>query len=384
MPAPTWWWRPTRWPPRPAATCCKRRRQRGRRRGGGADGAGPGRAAVAASAAAPSCCTTTRQTQDVDGLRRPRDRARRGDRELPALDRRRQRSSHAAAERARQRPLDRHAGRPAHAGTGAQGRTAGCRGRTCSSRHRAWRPTAFRSAAALAAPIDGSRTSLQRDAEAAAYFLQRRRHAEGARHAAQDPGLRRHASRHRRRRRRRALHRPDRAGHRRQDQARAAQPARDHARARPRWPTWPATRPSSASRSAPPTAPTGSAACRRRRRAASRSRSALGILENFDLGAATRRRRSTSKAASRPCWACTWSAEAERLAYADRDKYIADTDFVPLPGGSLDTMLNKPYLRSRAGADQLRRAAWARRSRATSARSPLGVGQHAPRAAPRT
>ena len=27
-------------------------------------------------------------------------------------------------------------------------------------------------------------------------------------------------------------------------------------------------------------------------------------------------------------------SEAERLAYADRDKYVADTDFVPLPGGS--------------------------------------------------
>jgi gamma-glutamyltranspeptidase/glutathione hydrolase len=42
-------------------------------------------------------------------------------------------------------------------------------------------------------------------------------------------------------------------------------------------------------------------------------------------------------------------SEAERLAYADRDKYVADTDFVPLPGGTWDTMLNKSYLRSRAG-----------------------------------
>ncbi|MCM3465869.1 gamma-glutamyltransferase family protein, partial [Bacillus licheniformis] len=40
--------------------------------------------------------------------------------------------------------------------------------------------------------------------------------------------------------------------------------------------------------------------------------------------------------------------EAERLAYADRDKYVADTDFVPLPGGTWDTLLNKPYLKSRA------------------------------------
>jgi gamma-glutamyltranspeptidase/glutathione hydrolase len=41
-------------------------------------------------------------------------------------------------------------------------------------------------------------------------------------------------------------------------------------------------------------------------------------------------------------------AEAERLAYADRDKYVADTDFVPLPGGSADTLLNDGYLAVRA------------------------------------
>jgi len=41
--------------------------------------------------------------------------------------------------------------------------------------------------------------------------------------------------------------------------------------------------------------------------------------------------------------------EAERLAYADREKYVADTDFVPLPGGTWDTMLNKTYMQQRAG-----------------------------------
>lgn len=41
-------------------------------------------------------------------------------------------------------------------------------------------------------------------------------------------------------------------------------------------------------------------------------------------------------------------SEAERLAYADRDKYIADADFVPLPGGSVDTLLNGSYLAGRA------------------------------------
>jgi gamma-glutamyltranspeptidase / glutathione hydrolase len=41
-------------------------------------------------------------------------------------------------------------------------------------------------------------------------------------------------------------------------------------------------------------------------------------------------------------------AEAERLAYADRDRYVADTDFVPLPGGTPDTLLNSEYLAGRA------------------------------------
>lgn len=41
-------------------------------------------------------------------------------------------------------------------------------------------------------------------------------------------------------------------------------------------------------------------------------------------------------------------SEAERLAYADRDFYVADPDFVPLPGNSPDALLNKDYLAERA------------------------------------
>ncbi len=75
--------------------------------------------------------------------------------------------------------------------------------------------------------------------------------------------------------------------------------------------------------------------------------SALGILENFDLSA----EKPTGNLAEggRPTVrAVHLVSEAERLAYADRDKYVADTDFTPLPGGSWNSMLNKPYLQSRA------------------------------------
>jgi gamma-glutamyltranspeptidase/glutathione hydrolase len=40
--------------------------------------------------------------------------------------------------------------------------------------------------------------------------------------------------------------------------------------------------------------------------------------------------------------------EAGRLAYADRTRYIGDTDFVPLPGGSPQALLDKNYLAARA------------------------------------
>jgi len=41
-------------------------------------------------------------------------------------------------------------------------------------------------------------------------------------------------------------------------------------------------------------------------------------------------------------------SEVGRLAYADRDRYAADTDFVPLPGRGIPALLDKRYLAQRA------------------------------------
>ncbi len=83
--------------------------------------------------------------------------------------------------------------------------------------------------------------------------------------------------------------------------------------------------------------------------------SALGILENFDLAA--QKPAAIDLEGGKPTVSAVHLvSEAERLAYADRDRYVADTDFVPLPLGSADTLLNKPYLKSRAARISLTRS----------------------------
>ncbi len=75
--------------------------------------------------------------------------------------------------------------------------------------------------------------------------------------------------------------------------------------------------------------------------------STLGVLENFSL--ATLAPTAVDAFGGKPSvMGVHLVSEANRLAYADRDKYIADTDFVALPGGSTAAMLDKTYLRGRA------------------------------------
>ena len=73
----------------------------------------------------------------------------------------------------------------------------------------------------------------------------------------------------------------------------------------------------------------------------------LGILENFDLAAAAPTV-VNSEGAKPSVLGVHLVSEAERLAYADRNKYVADTDFVSLPGNGIASMVDKNYLKGRA------------------------------------
>ena len=67
----------------------------------------------------------------------------------------------------------------------------------------------------------------------------------------------------------------------------------------------------------------------------------LGILENADMA------RLAPKDGVPGADAIHLFSEAGRLAYADRDRYAGDTDFVPLPGKGVASLLDKRYLKQR-------------------------------------
>lgn len=73
----------------------------------------------------------------------------------------------------------------------------------------------------------------------------------------------------------------------------------------------------------------------------------LGVLSSFDLRPL--RPTDIDRNGGRPTVrGVHLVAEAERLAYADRDRYVADPDFVPLPGGTPESLLARDYLAARA------------------------------------
>ena len=68
----------------------------------------------------------------------------------------------------------------------------------------------------------------------------------------------------------------------------------------------------------------------------------LGILETYDLPSLAPQNGELN------AQSVHLFTEAGRLAYADRQRYVADTDFVPLPGMSVQPLLDKSYLARRA------------------------------------
>jgi gamma-glutamyltranspeptidase/glutathione hydrolase len=74
---------------------------------------------------------------------------------------------------------------------------------------------------------------------------------------------------------------------------------------------------------------------------------ALGVLEAFDLAALPPT--DVGADGGRPsALGVHLVTEALRLAFADRNRYVADTDFVPLPGAGAASLLDRGYLRARA------------------------------------
>jgi len=73
----------------------------------------------------------------------------------------------------------------------------------------------------------------------------------------------------------------------------------------------------------------------------------LGILEQFDLAAHAPT--AVNGDGGKPTvMGVHLISEAQRLAYADRNRYVADTDFVALPGRGIASLLESNYLASRA------------------------------------
>jgi gamma-glutamyltranspeptidase/glutathione hydrolase len=104
---------------------------------------------------------------------------------------------------------------------------------------------------------------------------------------------------------------------------------------------------------------------------------ALGILQNFDL--ASHKPTALDSNGGKPtAFGVHLVSEAQRLAYADRDKFVADTDFVPLPGGSTAAMLDTSYLRGRASLIDLTRSMGTATAGALATSSARGV--HGPSA----
>jgi gamma-glutamyltranspeptidase/glutathione hydrolase len=74
-------------------------------------------------------------------------------------------------------------------------------------------------------------------------------------------------------------------------------------------------------------------------------------------------------------------SEAGRLAYADRDRYVADPDFVSLPGKGVAALIDKDYLAKRASLIGARSMGVARPGTPFAQHAPMGMDNLSERAA---
>lgn len=99
----------------------------------------------------------------------------------------------------------------------------------------------------------------------------------------------------------------------------------------------------------------------------------LGILENFNLGQF--KPTAVDDHGGKPSvMGVHLVSEAQRLAYADRNAWVADTDFVPLPGSGVASLLDKGYLRSRAAQISLSRSMGTATAGTIGSSLPQGLG----------
>ena len=180
----------------------------------------------------------------------------------------------------------------------------------------------------LAEPSPG--TGTQARSGGARLFLRCRRQSAAGRRDPAQSRLCRDPARDRRARRRRVLRRADRAG----DRGRGERATASRRMSR-RSTCWTIAR-ASATRCAAPYRAMRSAAWARRPPAASRC-----CRSSASCGTSTWRRMDPNGAP-----ALHLIAEASRLAFADRDRYVADADFVRVPTAKL---LEASYLKARAG-----------------------------------
>ena len=102
---------------------------------------------------------------------------------------------------------------------------------------------------------------------------------------------------------------------------------------------------------------------------------ALGVLENYSM--ANFAPTTMDGEGGKPSvFGVHLVSEAERLAYADRNKYVADVDFVALPGGSPEALLGKDYLRGRANLIRFDKSLGVAAAGSFAGFSPMGISSN--------